>query len=153
MDLKREVEKLRENYVSSRPHARLKLIDESIQEPAALPNKLVTRVAAIEGLIRSLLMSTHASSKAELWEIYPKFRTKKVQAMIRAYLKRKGRKPPGEEFGKESWDTFEIAVEYRNLLVHECIFLGKRKYDPLENACETVYEKLVKISKIQRKKA
>jgi len=149
MDLKSELEKLRESYITSSPDSRLKLIKDRLDDPAALPNKMVTRIAAMEGFVRSLLMFSQASSKAELKKIYHKFRYRKVQTMIEDYFSLKGRKPPEEEFGQEVWNTFKVAVEYRNLLVHECTFLGKRKYIPLETACETVYEKLVHISKFK----
>jgi len=153
MDLKKELEELSERYVTAGSGQRLNVIDQRLHNPAAIPNRLVTRVAAIEGLIRSLLMHTHASTKQELKKLYPKFRYRKVQTMIAEYLKHKRDKSPEEYFGKDTWSTFKIAVEYRNLLVHECTYLGNYKYGPLEEACRSVYESLVKLSRLKRKNA
>ncbi len=141
--LESELEKLRDQYISSHPAQRATTIKKRLDDPKALPNQLVTRVAAVEALSRSLLMNQNAHTITVLKEIYPKFRYRKVTGMIAELLKIKKAGTPSSFFGKDDWHIFKIAVKYRNLLVHECTYLGRKKYQPLEKASNAIYEKLL----------
>lgn len=153
MDLDAELEKLRTTYVSSSIRQRVRIMDQRLNDPSALPNLLVTRVAAIEAFARTLLMHAFAQSKSDLPAAYEKYRYRKVHTMIKEYLELKQLGTPQNVFGDSAWATFKTAVKYRNLLVHECSFLGQVKYGFLEEACFDVYERLVQLSKVKRKYA
>lgn len=145
--LEAELKKLRDQYISSHPAQRATTIKKRLDDPKALPNKLVTRVAAVEALSRSLLMNQHARTKTDLKAIYPKFRYRKVAGMIEELLRIKKAGTPSRFFGKDDWHIFKIAVNYRNLLVHECTYLGLKKYQPLEEASNAIYDKLLHFAK------
>lgn len=46
-------------------------------------------------------------------------------------------------YGEETWQLFELAHRYRNLVVHECTYLGQDKYPVLIAASEQVLQGLV----------
>ena len=113
----------------------------------------MTRIAAIESLARTLVMNSQAKTKTELREIYQnKYRFRKVENMIREYLRINGFGAAPDVFGEESWKVFRIAVEYRNLLVHECTYLGPQKFEPMNQAIEHVLNTLTKLAKLKVKK-
>lgn len=153
MDLDVELEKLRDTYVSSSIRQRVRIMDQRLADPSALPNLLITRVAAIEAFARTLLMHKFARTKSDLPAAYKKYRYWKVHTMIKEYLKLTQLGTPEDVFGDSTWTTFKAAVNYRNLLVHECSFLGQVKYGFLEEACFDIYERLAKLSKVKRKYA
>jgi hypothetical protein len=49
-------------------------------------------------------------------------------------------------FGEDTWKCFVYAVDYRNLLVHECTYLGLDVFPSLIEACEAVLNKLEKLA-------
>ena len=117
--LTEELVKLREQYVTATVRQRAGKAMERLRYPAAYPNLLVARVAGIEALSRSLMMHTQAKTKAELREIYDSFRYRKPQTLVEDYCRFKS-KEPDEVFGSKTWRLFKLAVQYRNLLMHEC---------------------------------
>lgn len=151
--LKDELESLRDLYITATPRQRRNIIEQRINNPKALPNLFVTRIAAIESLARTLVMNSQAKTKTELREIYQnKYRFRKVENMIREYLRINGFGAAPDVFGEESWKVFRIAVEYRNLLVHECTYLASQKFEPMNQAIEHVLNTLTKLAKLKVKK-
>jgi hypothetical protein len=47
---------------------------------------------------------------------------------------------------------FGYAVDYRNLLAHECTYLGLDKFPSLIEACEAVLEKLARLGGLNAKR-
>lgn len=146
--LLRDLEDLREKYIQATPRQRLSVIRQRIENPYANPNVLVTTFSGVEALSRSLAMHDRGSTKEALTGSYAKFRDRPASSLIQEYLKSKG-KTPAEVFGKEPWATFKLAEGYRNLLVHECTYIGNIKFDPLVAACNSVLDTLVKIARIR----
>lgn len=146
--LTEELERLRESYVTATPRQRLSVVRQRLDNPRANPNVLVTHVAAVEALARSLVMNSYAKSKEELKSIYPKFRYRKAQTLVADYLELKGRSDPAAFFGEGTWANFKHAVNYRNLLVHESTYLANYKFDPLVIACEEVLKKMAKLARL-----
>lgn len=62
-----------------------------------------------------------------------------VEDALRLY----GASPAVELYGDETWQLFELAHRYRNLVVHECTYLGQDKYPALIAASERVLQGLV----------
>jgi len=52
-------------------------------------------------------------------------------------------------FGTEVWELFDIAVQFRNLLIHESAFLRQGDTALLIQACKSVLDKLAEISGVE----
>jgi len=140
---------LRERYVSATPGQRLSIIHQRLEDHHFGANRLVTSVSAVEGLARTLAMHEHASSKAGLGLLYPKYRYRKPEGLVREYFVAKGISDPAAHLQEDTWRLFGYAVQYRNLLAHECTYLGLQKFPSLIEACEEVLAALVKLARIR----
>jgi hypothetical protein len=129
-------------YVEATPRQRLSVAKQRIQNPEHDPNRLIAYVSAVEGFARTLCMHLHAKSKAELSAIYPEYRWRGAEELIVEYLAAKGFGAPATHFEEGVWDLFCYAVQYRNLLAHECTYLGLDRSPGLIDACRTVLRKL-----------
>jgi len=145
-----ELEQIRPAYVCSLPKQRLHVISQRLDDPAHGPNLLVTQVSAVEALARSLAMHAKSRSKAQLKELYGNYRNREVKSLISEYLASQGHDNPSEFFGSETWRKFGYAVSYRNMLVHECTFLGQDKYPHLSQACQSVLRELSSLAGLGR---
>jgi len=90
-----------------------------------------------------------AATKEELSSVYGNFRKKNAEELVMRYLQRKLQCDPELFFGKETWAKLGFAVEYRNLLAHECTALGQDKFPGLIAACHEVLAKLAHIEGLQ----
>ena|SRR6476646_7934353 len=135
---------LRRSYVEAHPKQRLNVGKQRINNPDHDPNRLIAFVSAAEGFARSLCMHQHATTKAELSALYPKFERRGTKSLIAEYLNKKGLGNPSDHFGAETWQLFGYAVEYRNLLAHECTYLGLDRSPQLIEACRKVLQTLAK---------
>jgi hypothetical protein len=122
--------------------ARLNVALQRIGNSEHEPNLLVTRVSAVEALARSLLVHHHAKGDTELMHIYERYRSKGPQALVEEYFRAKCASSPADVLGNDTWELFDHAVYYRNLLVHECTYLGQDKTPVLIEACRSVLLKL-----------
>lgn len=134
IDFKLELQQLRNSYVLATPKQRINVIRQRLGDDAHGPGSLVTYVSAVESLSRSLLLHCSAPSPS-----YEDLKHKKPDELIRLFLNRHGLGDPGVHFGEDVWNQFLVAVEFRNLLVHECTYLGLEKHRPLEIACMSVF--------------
>jgi len=150
--LKSELDRLRNDYVTATPSKRRNVIEQRLNNPSAYANVLVTHIAAVEALARTLVMNSHVKTKKELRNIYPDYKFKKVENMIREYLRIKKLGNAPDVFGVENWKIFRIAVEYRHLLIHECTYLGAAKFDLMVEAAKAVLSNLTELAKIKVKK-
>lgn len=145
MDYDAELKQLRKNYIEATPAQRLHIATQRIGNPGHGPNLLVTYVSAIEGLARSLVMHQSGRSKPELSSVYPRYRNKSAEDLISEYLKRRIKSDPASFFGREKWEKMKFAVEYRNVLVHECTYLGQDTYPDLIASCSQVLQQLAEL--------
>lgn len=90
-----------------------------------------------------------ASTKQELSSVYERFRRKNAEELIICYLQKKAKCEPELFFGKEAWIRLRFAIDYRNLLAHECTYLGQDKYPDLLTVCHEVLMKLADAEGIQ----
>jgi hypothetical protein len=89
-------------------------------------------------------MRCHATSKAELSAVYPRYRNKGAEELIEEFLSVRGLGSADDFFGSGTWKRFRYAVQYRNLLAHECTYLGQDMSPRLIEACRGVLESLAK---------
>jgi hypothetical protein len=148
-EYEQDLARLRKDYVEATPRQRYSVARQRIEHPGHGPNVLVACVAAVEGLARSLAMHREASRdvespglKAQLSAIYPKYKRKNPEELIAQYLLDRGLAAPPDFFGTETWERFHYAIEYRNVLAHECTYLGQDRSPALIEACEAVLHRL-----------
>lgn len=134
--------KLRDSYIRAYPRQRLHVIRQRLEDRHFGPNRLVTTVSAVEAYARSLALHRRAKTRADLTNLYPKYRDTPPKALVAEYLKGRGIDDPTSFFGEDNWKLFGYAVEYRNLLTHECTYLGLDVFPSLIDACEAVLDKL-----------
>lgn len=133
MDYIAHLKDLRKSYYRSYPRQRLDIARQRIENPTHGPNLLVTYVSAIEGLLRSLVVWGETIGERPNEETYVKYRHWDVDKLYKEYLKQKN----CEELVEAStYQLIGYAVEYRNLLAHECTYLGQDRYPVLLEACE-----------------
>ena len=142
-----ELEKIRRNYVTATPRQRLSIIRQRLDDHHYGPNRLVTIVSAVEAFARSLLINHPSKSKAEIKEQYRKFKHSKPEYLVEEFLKLRGQNDPAAFLKEDNWTLFKFAVEYRNMVTHECTYLGLDKFPSLIEGCEEVLEALVKLNR------
>jgi hypothetical protein len=141
-DIEEHLAELRRSYVEALPRQRLHIGKLRIQNPEHDPNRLIAFVSAVEGFARSLCMHLRARTKPELSQLYPEYWRKGAEALISEYLSARSLDELATHFGAETWRLFRYAVEYRNLLAHECTYLGLDRSPVLIGACREVLRKL-----------
>lgn len=144
-----ELVSIRARYIEATPRQRLAIIRQRLEDHHFGPNRLVTVVSAVEALARSLAMHESATTKADLVAMYPRYSHRKPEGLVREYLAAKGIADPKAFFAEDTWELFGYAVKYRNLLAHECTYLGRVKFPSLIEACEDIVLALVKLGRIR----
>ena len=141
-EIESHLAELRSLYIEATSRQRLSVAKQRILNPEQDPNRLIAYVSAVEGFARSLCMHLRAKSKPELSAVYSEYRMRGAEDLVLEYLTKKGFDAPESEFGADAWELFRYAVQYRNLLAHECTYLGLDKSPALVDACRTVLRKL-----------
>lgn len=151
VDYEAELLSIRENYVCATPHQRLSIIRQRLDDHHFGANRLVTAVSAVEALARALAMNHRCKSKTELSKLYPQYRNRHPKTLVKEHLSTKGISDPNAYFGEDTWRLFGYAIEYRNLLAHECTYLGLDKFPSLINACNEILDSLAKLGRVREK--
>ena len=151
VDYEAELLSIRESYVCATPRQRLSVIRQRLEDHHFGPNRLVTAVSAVEALARALAMNHKCKSKTELKRLYPHYRNRAPKPLVKEYLLAKGISDPDTYFGEDTWRLFGYAIEYRNLLAHECTYLGLDKFPSLIGACNEILDSLAKLGRVREK--
>ena len=93
--------------------------------------ELINALAALEGVVRSWLV--HHTTPEERQSTLEGLRNARVDSMIEAMLSIRG-EAPKEAFGSEKWAVFSYALEYRDMMVHEAMYVGIDRTQALTNA-------------------
>lgn len=146
-ELEAELEKLRNVYAMSTPAARHGLIQQRLNRAAAEngPARLITIVSAVEALARSLVVHAPGRPASSARIRYQQYRHEGPLELVAEVLRLKGEASGERYFPGDTWPLFELAIQYRNLVVHECTFLGQDKCPALILAVETVLRELVEL--------
>lgn len=136
------LEELREAYVRATPRQRLRVALDRVKHPDCGPNRLIQIVSAVEGLARALLVNEAVSTGDSVSHAYDQVRSLNASDLVRRCLG----PDPASMFPGETWDTFVVAVKYRNLLIHECTFLGQGRTDKLIASSSEVFELLARMA-------
>lgn len=143
-EIEKHLANLRRDYVEALPKQRLNVAKQRIKNPEHDPNRLIAFVSAAEGFARSLCMHQGAQTKPGLSALYPQYERRGAESLIGEYLTKKALGSPADHFGAETWQLFGFAVEYRNLLAHECTYLGGDRSPQLIEACRKVLQTLAR---------
>lgn len=141
-EIEKHLAKLRQIYVELTPRQRLNIAKQRIKNPDHDPNRLIAYVSAAEAVARSLCLHERRGTKEERSARYAEYKRRGPQGFIGEYLKAKGLPAPRDHFGAETWQLFGYAVDYRNLLAHECTYLGLDRSPRLIEACRKVLQTL-----------
>lgn len=134
-DYEKHLRKLRKQYVRFFPRQRVKIAKQRISNPSHGPNLIVTYVSAIEGILRSLVVWKETVSGRPEIETYNKYKRCGVRQLYEKYLQQHDIKSD-VIVAAEKYTLVGYAVEYRNLLAHECTYLGQDKFPDLIDACQ-----------------
>jgi len=146
--MKKRVNELREAYVNASPRQRYKVVLERLQYKDSGPNLLILYVSAVEGFARSVALDLKINAGVPRDRAYDRLRNIGPVPLIRDHIAGKIQLDPEILFGKDEWELFDIAVQFRHLLVHEATFLRQGYTNELIAACKTILGKLAGIAGI-----
>lgn len=144
-ELQQDLEQLRLAYATSRPAARLGVIRQRLARVQAEigPTRLVTLVSAVEALARSLVVHAPGRPASSSHFRYEQVCMKAPLELVEDALRLYGSASAVELYGESTWQLFELAHAYRNLVVHECTYPDQETYPDLIAASERVLQGLV----------
>ena len=146
IDYGKRLENLRDSYVTAYPRQRLAIIRQRLEDHHFGPNRLVTSVSAVEGYARSLVLRSRAKDHDALRAAYKTCRKTGPEALIKEYLNDRGVLDAYAFFSEDNWKLFHHAVAFRNVVVHECTYLGLDAFPALIKACEEILRKLEELA-------
>jgi hypothetical protein len=144
-DYKTHLNELRKFYIEATPGQRLHVASERINNSGHGRNLLIAYVSSLEGFARCIVMHQKAHTKTYLSTIYPIYKWSDAKSLIEEYLLTRVQKDALSYFGQDIWEKIGFAVEYRNLLAHECTYLDQDIFVDLIQACDHVLRKLAKL--------
>ncbi len=144
-----ELLNLRNVYMLVHPQSRLNVINKRLEQPEIGPTRLVTVISAVEALARSLLIHRKAKTEADLISLYSSAKSKEADSLVVDFLKHCGHQDPALYFTGDTWQLFRHAINFRNLIVHECTYLGQDKYPSLIDAGLEVLSGLVVLGQLR----
>lgn len=137
---------IRRTYVASSPKQRLHVIAQRLGHKDSGPNNLVTAVSAVEALARSIVVHHPLRPDKDVQEMYQLYRTKGAEELLLWIMYLQGSQHPDEFYGEDNWQLLKYAVTYRNLVAHECTYVGDDKSVSMIAACKEILVKLAAIA-------
>lgn len=145
-----ELDRLRDVYVTSPPQSRLNIILRRIDHDEIGPVKLCSLVSGVEALARAIVAHSRAQIAGSIEAEYEKVRFAKPAAMVTEALRIGGKGAPEQVFPGDAWQLYGLAVEFRNLIMHECTYLGDDKTRSLIPGVQAVLEGLADAAGLHR---
>jgi hypothetical protein len=133
MDYSQRLKDLRESYFKATPQQRMNVAKKRLADQKSGPDFIITYVSAIEGLLRSLVIWNNSYADKPSKSRYNKYKNAGVNGLYLEYLKILSIDPI---VPSEVYELVTYSVEYRNLLAHECTYLGQDTYPDLVDACD-----------------
>jgi len=144
--MRQRLEELRQIYVKATPRQRFQVALQRLDYKDSGPNQLIQHVSAVEGFARSVALDLERKSGTPVEQAYNRLRNVGPVALIRDHISPTVQTAPEVLFGSEDWELFDVAVQFRHLLVHEATFLGQRYSNQLIPVCRKVLDKLGEIA-------
>jgi len=143
-----QTEELRRAYAVATPAARLRAIRQRLASTHGEmgSTRLVTVVSAVEALARSLVVhaSGRPASTAEMR--HRQYRGIGPVELVEEVLRLRGAAKGPDHFDRDAWELFEVATLYRDLIVHECTYVGQDRHPHLIAATDTVLRGLIELA-------
>ena len=144
-------DELQRAYALATPTARLRVIRQRLASAHGEmgSTRLVTIVGATEALARSLVVHAPGRPASSAEMRYRQFRCSGPLELVEEVLRLRGARPGAEHFDRDAWELFEVATRYRDLIVHECTFIGQDRHPHLIAATESVLRGLVDLAGLE----
>jgi hypothetical protein len=135
-------------YAIATPAARLRAIRQRLASAHAEmgPTRLVTVVAAVEALCRSLIVHSAGRPPSTAEMRHRQFRDTGAVELVQEVLRLRAAPGAAELFGPQVWERFEVALRYRDLIVHECTYIGRDAHADLITAVTTVLRGVIELA-------
>lgn len=142
---------LQRAYAVATPAARLRAIKQRLASVHGemASTRLVTLVAAVEALARSLVVHSFGRPPSTAEMRHRQFRDLGALELTEEVLRLRGASRAAAHFEGETWAHFETAVQYRDLIVHECSFVGADASEDLLAAADKVLRGLVALAGLE----
>lgn len=115
---------LRDMYKTATLSQRYFVALQRVQNPEGEPNRLVNAVAALEGCARAVAARYQATEfKVDLLEAYGRVDHDALLKLLRKRIAPKLESGLAALGDPQQWKTLEVAIQFRNLLVHEATYL------------------------------
>lgn len=151
LQLKDHSDELRRAYAVATPAARLRAIRQRLASVHGemASTRLVTLVAAVEALARSLVVHSFGRPPSTAEMRHRQFRDLGPLELAEEVLRLRGAARAALHFEGETWALFEAAVQYRELIVHECTLVGAEQSAHLISAADTVLRGLIALGGLE----
>jgi hypothetical protein len=144
-------DELQRAYAVATPAARLRAIRQRLASVHGemATTRLVTLVAAVEALARSLVVHSFGRPTSTAEMRHRQFRDLGPRELAEEVLRLRGAARAAQHFEGDTWSLFEAAVQYRDLIVHECTFIGPHHSAQLIVAAESVLRGLIALAGLE----
>ena len=144
-------DELQRAYAMATPAARLRVIKQRLASAYGElgPTRLVTTVSAVEALARSLVVHAAGRPASTAEMRHRQFRDLGPVELVEEVLRLRGAGRAVDHYDRETWELFEAAARYRDLIVHECTFVGQDRHPYLVAAAETVLRGLIELAGLE----
>ncbi|MBN8746370.1 Uncharacterised protein [Xylophilus ampelinus] len=150
VDYPAELRSLRKVYVDSTPWQRYGIIKRRLAHEEIGPVRMCTMVSAVEALARSIVLQHEVDQGADRDTVYRRIWRDGPQKLTERALAIHGRTIESAGFAGDAWALFLLANEFRNLVMHECTYLGQDKFPSLIAGAENVLAVLVRTAGLEQ---
>ena len=148
-EIRNRLSELRNLYIRATPSQRFKVAVDRLRYHDSGPNQIIQHVSAVEGFVRSVAMDFERKAGTPADQAYDILRNIGPVPIITDFISKRLQADPDIMFGKDDWELFKLAVQYRNFLIHESSFLRHGYSTQLIGACKKVLYKLADLSEIK----
>lgn len=138
VDYPAELLSLRKVYIASAPQQRYEIIKRRLAHEEIGPVRMCTMVSAVEALARSIVLQHEVDQGADRDAAYKKIWRDGPQKLTERALALHGTTVESVGFAGDAWALFLLATEFRNLVMHECTYLGQDKFPSLIAGADNV---------------
>jgi hypothetical protein len=144
-------DELQRTYAMATPTARLRVIKQRLAgaQGEMGSTRLVTIVSAVEALARSLVVHSAGRPASTAEMRHRQLRNTGPVELVEEVLRLRGVVGAAKHFEGETWELFEVAAHYRNLIVHECTYVGPDRHPYLIAATEAVLRGLIELAGLE----
>ena len=150
-ELLQHPDELQRAHATATPAARLRSIKQRLAGAHGEmgSTRLVTIVSGVEALARSLVVHAAGRPASTAEMRHKQFRQTGPVELVEEVLRLRGAHPPLQHFEPETWELFEVAARYRDLIVHECTYVGQDRHPYLIAAAEAELRGLIELAGLE----